>query len=218
VAGVPRLSCIVVASLLAIAPACVGTEVDARPDAAAGTDAGSDLDAIQTGPCTRTWIDLLDNGSFDDGAVGWSSATNGGDIVREEGAGYPWSTHTGTWGALLLGFNDGAQQLMQTVTVPESATRLRLQAYRCYVTEEVMDAVFDTLSIELQSGAATRETLAEIDNTDAAATCNWRFLLAETDNPLAGETVELVFTAASDGASVTSFGFDTISLEALACP
>ena len=196
---------------------CVGTDVDEAPDGGIAADAG--MDATLSGPCTRTWIDMLNNGHFDEGVSARAADTNGGDIVREEGAGYPWSTHSGTWGAILLGYDNGAQTLSQTVTVPISTTRLRLQAYGCFVTEETTtDIAYDTLSIELRTGLATREVLAAIDNTAAGAICNWQFMIVEAAEPYAGETMTLAFGAASDGASITSFGFDTLSLEALACP
>lgn len=202
-----------------------------EPDASVSTDASTPADApvtpgIDAAPaidattpdaaCSFEWVELLQNGSFDSGAIDWLATTNGSPIIRQGNS--PWPPYDGDHSALFLGFHDGAQTLTQTVTVPASAVELRLQGFRCWVTEESMPMPYDTLDIELRDGAGElQETLWARDNRHADATCDWSMFQLSALNAYAGQEVTLTFQAASDGASYTSFGFDGLSLQANVC-
>jgi hypothetical protein len=184
-----------------------------RPDATPGPD-GPLPDA-----CTPQWIELLSNGDFDLGNTGWTAVAGPHEVIREWGDGYPWPAHSGTWAAILLGFNDGAQSLSQVVSVPADATVLRFAGHRCFVTEETSTTTaYDTLAIELRDGAVVVDTLFDLSNLDAGTSCDWELAEASAAGALAGKEITLHFDAQSDLASVTSFGWDTLSLQALACP
>ena len=62
------------------------------------------------------------------------------------------------------------------------------------------------------------EQLAELSNLDAGAVCDWDMFELTAANAHAGQTLELVFESAADAASITSMGFDTMTLEAMSCP
>jgi hypothetical protein len=203
--------------------AAVDATVDAMVDAmvdAAPLDAAPDAAPLDAAPdaapdaCVPDWIGLLDNGDFEQGATAWTQT--GGTIIREYGAGYPWPTHSGSWAALFGGVNNADHLLTQTVTVPASATALRLRGARCFVTEETTVLVeFDTLTVQIQ-GAVTEEYV--FSNLDAGASCTWTLFQLDAPTTHAGETVTLSLRGQTDGLEITSFGFDTLTLEALACP
>jgi hypothetical protein len=194
--------------------------VDAGPDdpiADAATDAADPDAAIDAG-CTDSFVNLLANADFEGGNVDWTEVTNGGvAVIREDGNGLPFAAEAGVWAALILGFNNAAITLSQTVSVPADATALRLTGYRCWVTEEGMGE-FDTMTIELRDDAgAPLETLMAITNEDAAVTCAWELFEIAASDSMAGADIELVLEGSSDVATVTSFAFDTLALEAGVC-
>lgn len=168
--------------------------------------------------CTDTFTNLLVNADFEGGNVDWTETTNGGQtVIREDGNGLPFSAEAGVWAALILGFNNAAITLSQTVTVPADATALRLSGYRCWVTDEGAGE-FDTMTIELRDGAgAPLETLMAITNEDAGATCAWELFEITPSEIHAGEDIQLALDGVSDAATVTSFAFDTLALEAEVC-
>ena len=208
-----------------------GTPVDASPSAIdaspSATDASpSPIDAappmidaapLADAPCTLGWVELTQNGDFDMGDVIWAETTNGGSVIRNLTT--PWSAHTADYWALFLGFNNGVQTLRQTVSVPATATDLRLRGHRCWVTLETLNNPYDHLDIELRGGGggALLETLWERDNTHAGSTCNWMPFQLDAGAAYAGQDIDLVFDATSDVSSITSFGMDSLVLEAFAC-
>lgn len=180
-------------------------------------DAAPAIDATPAdAACSFAWVELLQNGSFDSGAVDWAETTNGGDIIRQTTV--PWPPNDGDHWALFLGYHNGDQTLSQTVTIPASASDLRLQGFRCWVTEEPTPTPYDLLEISLRdSGGGLLETLWARDNSHAAATCGWSMFQLDALDAHAGQEVNLTFQATSDVASVTSFGFDSLSLQAYVC-
>ncbi|HUH05696.1 MAG TPA: hypothetical protein VML75_27065 [Kofleriaceae bacterium] len=185
---------------------------DAMPAPDAMVDAMPPPDATPDA-CVPGWISLLTNGNFEQMTTGW---TQSGTVIREYGAGYPWPTFDGTWGALLGGANNASHQLTQVVTVPASATALRLRGQRCFVTEETTTTiVYDTLTVQVQGGVIEQYVFS---NLDAASTCGWSGFQLDAPSSHAGETITLSFAGSTDSASITSFGLDALFLEAFACP
>lgn len=200
-----------VADALAIADATVDAPPDAAPVDAAVPDAMPDA---APDACVPDWIGLLGNGDFEQGGTAWNQT--GGTIIRQYGAGYPWPAHSGTWAALFGGINNADHLLTQSVTVPANATALRLRGAMCFVTEETTTLVeFDTLTVQIQ-GAVTEEYV--FSNLDAGETCTWTLFQLDAPTSHAGETVTLSLHGQTDGLEITSFGLDTLVLEALACP
>lgn len=162
--------------------------------------------------CMTDWIDLLQNGGFDMQSDPWSGTTG---VIRESNS--PWSPQAGSAWALFSGSHNANHELSQTVTIPASTSALRLRGYRCWVTQEI-NGMYDFLTIELrdQSGNVI-ETLWERDNSHAGTTCSWSLFQLDPVDSHAGKDIDLVFLATSDNASLTSFGFDTLTFEAMAC-
>jgi hypothetical protein len=184
---------------------------DAMPPDAMPPDA-MPPDAMPPDACTPGWIDLLSNGGFESGATVWAQV--GGTLIRDNSTA-PWPAQAGTWAALLGGANNTDQQLTQSVTVPADATDLRIRGYRCFVTEETLAIEYDTLTVQLQ-GLTVEEIVWS--NIDAGATCSWGAFTLTSPEAHAGETITLAFINANDGTNVTSFGLDSLVLEAFACP
>jgi hypothetical protein len=192
---------------------------DADPGSPDAPPSLPDADPGDPDACSPAFFDLLADGDFEAGDPAWTQLFNGAQPVIRSNLPYP--AESGAQAALFMGFNNAMQTLRQTVTVPADATALRLRGFRCLVTEETtMVTPFDTLAIELRvpDGGPLIEELAQISNLDAAAVCDWDPFEHLAGDALAGETVELVFTATSDGASLTSMGYDTLALEAMGCP
>jgi hypothetical protein len=173
-------------------------------------------DAAPADACSPGWIQLLGNGDFESGNTVWTATSNGGDVIRMGSS--PWPPQGGSWQALFLGYNSASQSLTQTVTIPAGATALRLRGYRCFVTNETASVPYDNLTIELKQGAALLETLAAYSNVDAGTVCSWTALQVDASSAHAGQTVTLKLLASSDSATATSFGLDTLVLEAFGCP
>lgn len=188
------------------------------PDAALPPDAAPPPDA----PCTTGWVQLLGNADFESGNTTWTEAAGAATpIIRQYGVsgGMPFPAQGGTWAALLLGYNNADTTLSQTVTVPASAVSLRFTGYKCWVTGETSTTTpYDNMTITLENaGGTTLETLASVSNLDAGAVCSWTSYNLPAASAHAGETLTLVIHGVADSSSVTSFAFDTVSLEALAC-
>jgi hypothetical protein len=97
--------------------------IDARPIDATPIDA----------PCTPTWQNLLVNGNFDSATVPPWTQTSA--IIT---ASPPFAPRTAPNAARFGAGNNANDVLVQTVTVPATATGLRLRGYECHVTEDVI--------------------------------------------------------------------------------
>ena len=200
----------------ATADAASSIDAGPQPDAGTGPDAGSsDADG-----CVPDWTQLLGNADFEAGRTVWTEDIVGSTnaIIRQQGGGLPFPADSGTWAALMLGYNGADLTLSQTVTVPATATMLRLRGARCWVTTETA-GTGDAMTITVRStGGTVLETLASLTNADADAVCSWTALSLDAGASYPGQTVQLVFDGQANGANPTSFAFDTLALEAYACP
>lgn len=189
-------------------------DIDARDEVAdAGPDAAPDA-------CQPTWVNLLGNADFEAGNTVWDEVFNGSDpIIREFATDMPFPAAGGTHAALIFGYNNADETLSQVVSVPADASALRLRGFRCWVTTETAAEDFDLVSIEIgDADGNPLETLQDASNQDAGATCAWEgFELAAAESH-AGESLTLAIGGMSDAASPTTFAFDTLALEAMACP
>jgi hypothetical protein len=176
------------------------------PDAAPAADAAC---------ASPSWTDLLSNGNFDEGVVGWTRA--GAGILRQEGDGLPLTAHTSPWAAWFLGYANADERLSQTVEVPHDTVALRLRFQACFVTDEAGPAE-DLLDIELL-GLSGQLTLRTFSNQDAVPVCEWAERTFPSEKAFAGEDVTLAFHGTSNGdTNNTSFFVDTVALEAAECP
>jgi hypothetical protein len=171
--------------------------------------------AGSTDGCSAGTVQLLANPAFDEGATGWIEVAGPINFPEDQ---LPIAVHTGTRAAWMGRAGPVDQRLSQTVTVPEGATSLTLRGMHCFVTERSLPDQ-DTVTIAvLDPDGDVLETPEVFANDDAGATCGWEpFQLAIGDHP--GEEIQLELRAVSDSAGLTSFYFDSLSLEATVdCP
>ena len=188
------------------APEDFGPPADAGPPDAAPSCA------------TRTWRNLLVNGNLDSGPVAWTIYSENGSPVITTGA--PLDPHTPFHVAWLAGYNNGHEQMWQTVTVPLSATMLRFRGFACFVTTEPFLGGFDwtTVSLHDATSGALLEVLLDVTSDDVGTICDFVAVDAPVTTPWAGRTIDLLFDGQNDIEYPTSFWWDSLALEAFACP
>lgn len=186
----------------AVIDAPVDAPTDAAPDAA--TDA-----------CVPAWTNVLANPAFDGAASApWAQSTS---IIRTT-AQMPFAPHTLPNAAMFGATNNADDTLTQAVTIPASATALRLRGQRCHVTSD-LTAGADTFTVTLETPAgAVLETLSSISNADVAATCSWQPFEWTAAAPHAGAPLVLRFHGRTNAGFFTRFVVDSLALEILACP
>lgn len=190
--------------------------IDARPiDAAPPVDArvidATPIDAA----CTPTWQNLLVNGAFDGATVApWTQTST---IIRPA-ASMPFAPQSAPNAAEFGASNNANDVLVQTVTIPASATAVRVRGYQCHVTEDpITDA--DTFKVTLETpGGAVLETFTDITNSDVAPICVWLPFEWTATAPHAGQPVVLRLQGRTNLAFLTRFIVDGLSLEAQVCP
>jgi len=187
----------------AIDAAMVDARVDATPIDATPIDA----------MCTPTWQNLLGNGGFDSGVAPWTQTST---IIRDA-ASLPFNPHAGTHAAMLGIGNNANDVIVQTVTIPASATGLRVRGYQCFVTEDIIaDQDRFTATLETPAGAVL-ETLHTVTNSDVAPICIWQSFTWTAANARAGQTIVLRMRGTTNLAFLTRFVVDSMTLEWLGC-
>lgn len=177
--------------------------IDARPIDATPIDA----------PCTPTWQNLLVNGNFDSATVPPWTQTSA--IITSSP---PFAPRTAPNAARFGAGNNANDVLVQTVTVPATATGLRLRGYECHVTEDVItDADEFTVTVETPAGVVL-EVLREITNSDVAPICLWQSFTWTATAAHPGQSVVLKLRGRTNLAFLTRFVVDDLAFEALACP
>jgi hypothetical protein len=169
--------------------------------------------------CTPTWRSLLANGNLDAGpTAGWSTYSAAGAAVITNGA--PLTPHTPPYVAWLAGYDNALEQMWQTVTVPATATMLRFRGYGCFVTTETAAGAFDwaTVSLHDPGSMALLEIVLGVTNEDAGDICNFVLVEGTASESYAGRSIDILFEGQNDVSFPTSFWWDTITLEAYACP
>ena len=189
--------------------------IDARPTDARPTDAAADAaaDAAIDAMCTPTWHDILGNGAFESGVAPWTQTST---IIRDAAA-MPFSPHAGTYAALFGASNNANDVLVQNITVPASATAVRVRGYQCFVTEDpITDADSFTATLETPGGAVL-ETLFTVTNSGVAPICFWQSFTWNSPAPHAGQAMVLRMRGRTNLAFLTRFVVDDLVLEWLGC-
>ena len=199
--------------MLAITAACASGTGGDQPDARANGDGGG-VDAQRVGDAGCVALELLGNGDFENGSVGWSQSSS---IIRGSGQ-LPFAPHDGASAAMFGVSNSANDVLTQTVSVPSTATRLRLSGYECHVTTDAA-ANADRFAIDVTTaGGSVLENLVDLTNSDVAGTCSWTPFERVTADSHAGDDVTLRLTAQTNATALTRFIVDSLALEALVCP
>lgn len=206
-----------------VADAAVIDAAPGTPDAAIPDASIPDASAPDANGCTGGWTQLLSNPGFDLGATVWTTTTDvpAQQVIRMYGAGYPWPAQAGDWAAVFGGDDYTIQTMYQNFTVPANATMLRVAGYTCFVSSEITTVTeYDTIDIELQTTAgATLENVAHWSNLTAGTTCSWAAASLDATTSYAGQTIRLHFASETDVSNITSFGFDSLAVEAfVVCP
>jgi hypothetical protein len=189
------------------------TTADARvaPDGSGGGAADAPAG------CTPTWISLLNNGGFDAGSAGWTESTLGGvPIITSDAVVEPDTPPGFAW---FGGYDNAVDRLSQSVTIPAGATSLRLSGTYCIETDE--SGPFDEAAMVLRNGGGSDlEVLASGSSDGGPSTCGAiaNSFEVTAGSPYAGQTVSFVIEAFTDDSLLTNFFFDSLMLEALACP
>lgn len=195
---------------------------EAPPDGRPGDGPPVDEPDARPPGCEGGVFQLLTNPGFDEaelpnGAIGWTEVTVPVTYPSDQIMLEAQSPDRAAW---LGDVTRPEQRLFQKVAVPAEAVALSLTLYRCFVTAESPGEQFDEVTISLlDSGGGLLEELTRYTNQDASETCGWEKVELLADNPHAGEDITLEFHGQSDGATLTSFFFDTLELNATApCP
>lgn len=230
----PRGSAALAGLALAALAGCGGVSESGPPrDGSPGTDArpgqetdGSTrppVDAQPPGQCEEGVTQLLANPGFDEAnpeenAVAWDEV--GGFITYPESQLGGFEVHSPTRAAWIGKVGEPDQKLSQTVTVPPMTTSLALSFYFCFATDRSDEMMFDKVTISLlDAGGAPIEVLDTYTNQEAGSSCSWAPRTRTVDDPHAGEELTLEFHGQSDESTLTSFFFDTLSLDATGpCP
>lgn len=206
-------------------PIDAAVEVDARSIDAPPPDAAPDAAVLPPDACVPTQNERLTNESFDASpkGTGWQETrvTPTVELITDEDG---LTEHSGpykVWLGGISGQDVGRASITdivrQTITFPPTATNITLTGYYAVATQETGPTAFDTAAIAIVSETdALIETALTLNNTQTTST--WvPFTKVFTQN-LAGRTVKLRLTSSHDETLITSFWFDSFSLEATYCP
>ena len=173
------------------------------------------IDAPIDAACTPTWTNLLGNGGFETAIVPWTQTS----LIIRTSAQMPFAPQAGTYAALFGASNNANDVLVQTVTIPASATGLRMRGFDCNVTEDLITPTNDTFKVTLETtDGAVLETLRDINASSVAPICAWLPFTWTATAAHPGQTVVVRFQGRTNLALLTRFAVDSLALEALACP
>ncbi len=164
--------------------------------------------------CVPTPTELLQNPSFDLDPMGTMWTESATDLVTDQDGVAEQSAPYKAW---LGGLTSSSDTLYQDVTVPASTTSLVLTGFYWVATGESGSTVYDHGTIKLtQTNGTQIESVMAL--TNVSKTTTWTAINHTFTNLSAGQTVRLSFASDNDSTLPTSFYFDTLSLQATACP
>ncbi|MBP9759784.1 MAG: hypothetical protein KBD24_00255 [Candidatus Pacebacteria bacterium] len=155
-------------------------------------------------------VDLITNGGFESGTIGW---TLSGAVITSGG-----NQYNGTQYAV-LGEIDGATDLLsQAMTVPANAGMSNASFYYYIYTEEPLSTVYDVLDVTLEDlTTGTSDTIANLSNKDGGTCTAGRscYKLASKQIDLSskvGHSIQYRFRSKLDADTLTSFKIDDVKL------
>lgn len=167
--------------------------------------------------------DLLVNGDFDDGSVGWKATP--ADIIFDDTDISPTiRADSGDYFAWLGGDFSVTRTISQEIQVPTNAAVLRLRGKYVVVAETETGPVEDTFKLELYNSAGMlQSTPLMLTNTTWTIPGDGIFEWSDLDVKIntgaaAGERALLRLSSTNDGQNNTNFLFDSLSLRGSACP
>lgn len=148
--------------------------------------------------------ELLINGDFEAGPVGWTQSSAGGfDLISG------FNPHTGAWGSYLAGYNNADDQLRQSVSLPAGASSATLRLWWALETEEPA-LPNDSLTLSLlRSDGTTLADLWTVDNSAPAGL--WGEAVIDLTG-YTGQQVTVQLLAATNAYDLSDFYADDLSL------
>jgi hypothetical protein len=147
------------------------------------------------------------------GWTGTSSVSGHNTIVVGTG-----SAHAGNANGYFGSANSETDTLTQAFSIPSTATAASLTFWTNIVTQETTTStVYDTLKVEIHNSSgtllATPLTLSNLNATSDSNTTGTYFKPAAIDlSTYKGQTLQLVFRAATDSSLPTTFRIDDVSV------
>jgi len=179
--------------------------------------------AHEAGEAIDNCDDLLVNGDFDDGAVGWQ--VNADDIIYDDANIAPTIyADTGGYFAWLGGLPSSMRNLSQELSVPAGVMSLTLEGKYSVATETESGPVEDTFKIELYNSAGSLiSTPLMLTNTTWTIGADDSFRWSDLEvtintQAIAGQRAKLRLVSVNDSLNNTNFLFDSLSLRSNACP
>ncbi|GCE31449.1 hypothetical protein KDA_69330 [Dictyobacter alpinus] len=152
---------------------------------------------------------LLTNGGFEQGNVGWTEYSKSGfEIV--DGT-YPYS---GRLSAFLCGYNNCLDSISQTVTLPNDDSKIVLSYWLAIFTSERNNGrCYDNFAVTIRTSNGTIiRTVSSKCNRDARNWTQFSFDLTNTLANYRGQQVQLTFSATTNQYLPTSFFVDNVVL------
>ena len=149
---------------------------------------------------------LLGNPGFETGTASPWTATSG---VIDNSAGE--AAHSGSWKAWLNGYGAAhTDSILQTVTIPSTATTATLSFWLHIDTAETGTTAFDTLKVQIRNTSGTvLATLATYSNVNAASGYSQKSFNVLTYK---GQTVQVYLVGVEGSVKQTSFVVDDFAL------
>ncbi len=155
---------------------------------------------------TSVCTELVQNGGFEQGSLGWiESSAQGYPLVSD------FNSRTGRYSAYLGGVNNADDRISQRIALPADATSITLRAWWYLATAETA-GVFDTMTVWLlREDLLPLAQLVQVDNTYPVGM--WDQIAADL-SAYAGRTVILQFAGLTDESNISDFYVDDVSVSA----
>jgi hypothetical protein len=151
-----------------------------------------------------TCNEALANPGFESGTAPWvASAGNGHTIVSTT------RPHSGSFSALLGGYNRATDKIFQQITNPSTATSATL-SYWWYMTTKESTHPWDFLYTRIQNSSGT--TLATLQTVNDGSTANTWVHPSFDLTAYKGQTIRVAFVATTDRSQATTFFVDDASV------
>ena len=163
-------------------------------------------------PPAQRPVELITNGSFSEGAKGWSVH---GDFWAGTGLpNYRTSPGYAAGGVDVSGrpINNGVGWMYQTVTIPSDISSATLTFWYNITSEETSTVGHDVLNVTIQdSSGHYLATVAILSNVDKSSLGNYRQINFDL-TPYKGRTLRINFSATTNDSKHTVFRIDDVSL------
>ena len=148
--------------------------------------------------------EALTNPGFESGTTPWvGSISNGHAFVSTT------RPHSGSFSALLGGYNRATDQIYQQITIPSTATSATL-SYWWYMTTQETSHPWDFLYTRILNTSGT--TLATLQTVNDGSTANTWTHPSFDITAYKGQTIRVTFRATTDSSLTTTFFVDDTSV------